>query len=152
MRVVLGRGADQGRPADVDVLDYLLVAHAAPCGGALEGIQVHDDQVDRGDAVLRQGLAVLLAGPHGQQSGEDRRMERLHPPVEDLRESRVVGDRADLDAGVAELGRGAARGDDLHAQIREGAREVHHAALVVDGEQRPLDAQIAGHAGRRQRS
>ncbi len=147
MGVVLGGGADQRRAADVDVLDDLLVAHAAAGGGALEGVQVHDHQVDRSDAVLGQGLAVLLAGPDGEQAGEDGRVQRLHAAVEDLRESRVVLDRADVDAGAAKLRRGPAGGDDLHAELREGAREVDHAALVVDGQQRSFDAEVARHAG-----
>ena len=147
MRVVLGGGADQGRAADVDVLDHLLVADAAAGGGALERVQVHHHEVDRSDAVLGQRLAVLLPGADREQAGEDRGVERLHAAVEDLREPGVVLDRADVDAGAAELRRGAAGRDDLHAQLREGAREVDHAALVVDGQQRTLDAQVARHAG-----
>ena len=147
MRVVLGGRADQGRSADVDVLDHLLVADAAARGGALERVEVHDHEVDRRDAVLGQRLAVLLARADGEQAGEDRRVERLHAAVEDLREPGVVLDRADLDARAAELGGGAAGRDDLHAEVGERAREVDHAALVVDGQQRALDAQVAGHAG-----
>ena len=46
---VLGRGADHRRPADVDVLDELVVGDAAGRSGPLERIEVDADQVDELD-------------------------------------------------------------------------------------------------------
>ena len=56
--VVLGRRAEHGRPADVDVLDGVLERHVGLGDGHLERIEVHRDQVDRADAVLGEGAAM----------------------------------------------------------------------------------------------
>jgi hypothetical protein len=58
-RVVLRGRANHRRPADVDVLDDLGVGHAAPGGGALEGVEVDAHEIDGLDAVLRERGDVL---------------------------------------------------------------------------------------------
>ena len=67
-RVVLGGRPDQGRPADVDVLDHLLLGDTTARRRALERVEVHADQVDRRDAVLGERLAVLLVRAHREQA------------------------------------------------------------------------------------
>jgi hypothetical protein len=145
VRVVLGRRSDQRGTAHVDVLDDLLLRDAAARGRALERIQVHDHQVDRRDAVLGERQPVLLARAHRQQPGEDRRMQGLDAPVEDLGKAGVVLDRPRLDAVLGQLGRRAAGRDDLDAQLCQGASEVDHSTLVENGEEGPLDPQIPRH-------
>ncbi len=88
---VLGAGADHRRPADVDVLEDLLLAGAL--GDRLaEGVEVHRQHRDGHDA------AGLHLGPvRGQrrapeQAAVDPRVERLHPAAEDLGASGVLGD------------------------------------------------------------
>ena len=71
-------------------------------------------------------------------------MQRLDAPVHDLREAREVLDRADVQPGLGQLRRGAAGGDDLDAEVRQAAREIHDAALVRDREQRPPDPDVPG--------
>jgi hypothetical protein len=66
-------------------------------------------------------------------------MQRLDAPVHDLREAGEIVDGPDGDAGALELLRGAARGDDLDAQLGEAAREVDDPALVGDGQQGAAD-------------
>jgi hypothetical protein len=66
--VVLGGGPDQRRAADVDVLDHLLLGHPAARGGALERVEVHAHEVDRGDPVLGQGVPVRLARADRQEA------------------------------------------------------------------------------------
>ena len=63
------------------------------CDTALERVEVHADQVDRLDLVLVERVHVLGFGAHRQQPRVDARVERLHAPVEDLREAGVVLDR-----------------------------------------------------------
>ncbi len=109
------------------------------------GIQVHDHEVDRRDAVLGERHAVVLARAHCEQPGEDRGMQGLDPPVQDLGEARVVLDRAGVDAVLGQLGGRTAGGDDLDAQLCKRACEIDHPALVEHGEQGPLDPQVPRH-------
>ena len=57
---VLRRGAQHRRPADVDHLDGLLLAHVLPAGDLREGIEVDADEVERLDPVLLERLDVGL--------------------------------------------------------------------------------------------
>ena len=70
-------------------------------GGLGERIQVHDDQVDRLDAVRADGRQVVRPMPPGQDAAVDRRVQRLDPAVEHLREP---GDVRDVDHRQAGLG------------------------------------------------
>ena len=50
--MVLGRGAQHRRPADVDVLDRFVIGAVGPRDRRGERIEIDDQQVDRLDAVL----------------------------------------------------------------------------------------------------
>jgi hypothetical protein len=71
-------------------------------------------------------------------------MQRLDAPVHDLGEAREVIDGPDGDTRALELLRGAARGDELDAQLGETGREVDDPALVGDGQQCPPDPYCSG--------
>ena len=63
--MVLGRGADHRRPADVDVLDYDAGLDVLDRNGLLEGIEVDADEVDRRDRLAferRHVLGIVAAG------------------------------------------------------------------------------------------
>ena len=60
VRVILGRSAQHRRSADVDVLDRFLVAAVRARDGLCEGVEIDDEEVDRGDAMSRM---VSLRGP-----------------------------------------------------------------------------------------
>ncbi len=94
--VVLGRGADHRRAADVDVLDDLRLTDAAPRHGRLERIEVDAHEVDLLDVVLGQRRDVLGIGAHGQQARVQARMQRLDAAVHHLRKPGEVLDRAHL--------------------------------------------------------
>jgi hypothetical protein len=146
--VVLGGGADHRRPPDVDVLDHLVLGSVDPGGCALERIEVHADQVDRLDLALAQGGGMLRVVPHREQRGMQVGVQRLHPPVEDLREPGQVLDRADLDPRLPQDRLGPAGGDDLDALPGEPGGEVGDRRLVGDGDQRPAHRQrLAGGLG-----
>jgi hypothetical protein len=66
-------------------------------------------------------------------------MQGLDAAVHDLREAGEVVDGADRDARALELLGGAARGDDLDAQVDEAGREVDDPALVGDGQEGAAD-------------
>ena len=55
--VVLGRGADHGRPADVDLLDKLVERDPGSLRGGRERVEVDDDELERRDR-RRRGAGV----------------------------------------------------------------------------------------------
>ena len=92
-RVVLRRGAHHRRAADVDLLDALVGAGAG--GDRLgERVEVDDDEVERRDAELLELRDVLGLAAVGQDAGVDGGVQRLHPPVQALREAGDLLDRA----------------------------------------------------------
>ena len=64
--MVLGRCAQEGDAADVDLLDCVRERAARAGDGRREGVQVADDDGDRGDGVRRQILLIA-----GDVAGED---------------------------------------------------------------------------------
>jgi hypothetical protein len=140
--VVLRGRADHRRAADVDVLDDLGVLHPAPRRRALERVEVHAHEVDELDLVLCGCSHVVRVAADGEDARVELRMQRLDAAVHDLREAGEVVDRADVQTGVRQLGRGAAGGDDLDAELGETLGEVDDAALVGDREQCPADPDV----------
>ena len=130
--VVLGRGANQGDAADVDVLDQR-VKVGAGAGRLLERIEVDDDHVDAGDAVILHVLHVALKVAAGEDAAEDERVQRLDAAAKNVGE---LGDVRNLDHGharVAEHLRRAGAGKDLPAEFDEAFAEFESAGLVGDG-------------------
>ena len=66
--MVLGRAAQHGGTADVDVLDRICQCHIRLGNCGLKGIQVHHHQIDGMDAVLCAGRFMLCIAPQMQQS------------------------------------------------------------------------------------
>ena len=87
--VVLGRGADQGRAADVDVFDAI-VETGARLNRRLEGIQIDHQQIDGADGVFLHRLLVPGVVAPGQQPAMDLRVQGLDPAVHDLGEPGFV--------------------------------------------------------------
>ena len=99
--MVLGRRPDHRRPADVDLLDQAVeveLAAQGPLGRGGERVEVDDDELERLDAGRRQLLAVGGEAAVGEDPAVDPRVERLHPPVEHLREAGDGGDVGDRQA------------------------------------------------------
>jgi hypothetical protein len=108
VRIILGCGAQHGRSADVDVLDRILERAPRFRNRLLEGVEVHDHQVDGLDAVLLHLPHVLGVVPPAQDPAVHLGVQGLDPPVEHLREAGELRDVLDRDARVAEqFGRAA---------------------------------------------
>ena len=86
--MVLGRRAHQRRPADVDLLDEVLVADAGLRSGLLELVEVDDDDAEGLDALLGQLGAMRRIVEVGQHAAVDARVQGLDPAVEHLRARR----------------------------------------------------------------
>ena len=132
---VLGGGAHHRRPADVDVLERLVEATALR-DLVLERVEVHHHHVDRGNAVRLERLHVLGQVAAREDAAVDLRVQRLHAPVEDLREAGGLRDARHLDARLLELLRGAARRQHLEPALGEAAGELDEALLARDRQQR----------------
>jgi hypothetical protein len=147
--VVLGGGAYEGRPADVDVVDHLGLAGATAVRGPLERIQVHAHEVDRLDPVRVEDRRVLGVGAHGEEPGVDPRVQGLHATFEHLGEPGQVLDRAGLDARVGQLASRAPGRDELDPEVCEATGEVDEPALVGDAKEGAADAYLGGRVQRR---
>ena len=145
--VVLGGGADQGGAADVDVFDAVVVGRSSGNRG-FEGVEVHRDEVDRGDVVFAHLGQVLGQVAAAEDAAVDLRDQGFDTAVEDFGEAGVVGDLFHRDTGLAQGFGGAAGGEDFDAVGSEGAGEVDEAGFVGDGDQGAADGDDAGH-GRR---
>ena len=137
-RVVLRRGADHGRPTDVDLLDALVESSA---GGhsLLERVEVDHDEIERLDAQLLQLVYVAVLAQVREDAGVHARVQRLHAAVEHLREAGHVRNLGDRHTRVSDALRGGAGGDDLHARLAERAGELLQPGLVVDADQSALN-------------
>ena len=58
--MVLGRAAQHGRTADIDILDGVFERAVRLRDGGFERIQVHHDEVDEVDTVLLGFVEVLV--------------------------------------------------------------------------------------------
>ena len=139
--VVLGRGANHGRTADVDVLDGVFQRHASLGDGRGEGVEVHADQIDGRDAVRCYGRQVFWQVATGQDAAVYLRMQRLDAAVEHFREAGVVADFGDGQAGVTQH-LGSAPVDSRLTPERRGPERIRDAPLVGDGNQRCLMVRV----------
>ncbi len=143
--MVLRRGADHRRAADVDVLDAVVIA-CAPRDRVLERVEVDDEEIDRGDAVGRHGARMLFVGADREQAAMDFRMQRLDAAVHHLRKPGEIGDVAHREPGRGERLGGAAGRDELDAVSRERAGEIDEPGLVRHREKGAAHpAQLIGH-------
>ncbi len=140
--VVLRRGADHRRPADVDVLDRDLVGDFVPGDSLLEGVEVDADEVDRLDPLALQRRHVLGVAAPRQERRVQPRVQGLHPAAEDLLLAGELGDVGHLEAGLAQRRRGAAGREDLDPERRQPLGEVGDAGLVGDRDQCPAHPQL----------
>jgi len=143
--VVLGRGADHGGTADVDVLDAG-VEIGALGDGRLERIEADDEEIDRLDVVRTHGGGVIRVVADGEQAAMDLRMQRLHPAVHHFGEAGHLGDVADGNARFRQRLAGASGRDELDSLRRQRTRELDEARLVGNGNEGASDAAEAfGH-------
>ncbi len=133
--MVLGRGADQRRSADIDILDASFRL-GATANRVLERIERDGEEIDVGNAVILKRLFVRGVAAHRKQTAMDLGMQRLHPPVHHLRHAGDVGDVDDIEARLAQQLGGAAGGDELDALSAQALGKLHHARLVADRKER----------------
>ncbi len=87
--MVLRRGADQCRAANVDVLDTNFVRSALR-NDSLKWVQVHRNQIDRSYAMLRHLCDMLWQIAPPQDAAMNLRHQGLHPAVQDFGKARML--------------------------------------------------------------
>ena len=127
--VVLGRRADHGWPANVDILDAGCKI-AARRHGLLKRIKGHINDIDGANTVLGHGLGVMFGVADAQQAPMDHRVQGLDPTVHHLRETRQVGHVLDSQACRRDGRLGAAGGNQLHPHPRKRPGGLHQSGLV----------------------
>ncbi|GBC87244.1 hypothetical protein HRbin12_01247 [bacterium HR12] len=148
---VLRRRPHHRRTPDVDLLDHLLGSGAAR-DGLPERVEVHDDEIEGLDTLLRELPLVLRVPPIGEDAGVDPRVEGLHPPAEHLREPGDLLDRRHGHARLAERRGRPPRGDERGPPRHEAPGELHRPRLVVHRQQRPADRTDLAHPPSRRSS
>ena len=138
--MILGRAAEHGRTADIDVFDRLMQAHPGAGDGLLEGIKIHDHQINRWNLMGRRGGFMLRVAPNVQQSTVDFGMQRFDPAVQHFRKARVGAQISDLQPGLAEGFGGASGRDQLDPGRLQGLGQVNQAGLVGNREQCACDS------------
>jgi hypothetical protein len=88
--------------------------------GLLEGIEVHDDEVDRVDPQSSEFVDMRRLLPVGEDPGMDMRVQRLDPPAQALGEAGQIGHLDDRDPGCPQRGRRRAGRDDADPTRDEG--------------------------------
>ena len=118
--------------------------HSGPRHGLLEGIEVHDDEIDGEERVRLHGAHVGRVIATMEDSGVDPGVEGLHPSVEHLGEPGEGLDGRDPDARGLEGPGGPAGREDLDAELPETAGKLEEAGLVRDAEDRAADGMSSG--------
>ena len=131
---VLGSGAQQGHPTDVDLLDRPRFVERS--GPLLERIQGDGHQIDGLDAALGQRPEIVRLIAARQDRPMNVRMERLHATTEQLRESGPRLDRRHRHSGALEMAGRPTRGENARVALGKRAGELDRAALVRQREQR----------------
>ena len=124
--VVLGRRPDEGRAADVDLLDRGLRG---------EEVEIDDHHIEDLDVVRRQRLHVFRIALVGDDASEDVGMERADPPIEHLREAGDMLDEGSFQTGVPESFGGPTGGHQGAADMGESCGEGYETGLVGDREE-----------------
>ena len=88
---VLGRRADEGHAADVDLLHSRAQVDGRGAHRLHKGVEVDHDHVDRHDALRREILHVGRPGPVRQDTGMDSRVEGFDAPLQHLGKTSDVG-------------------------------------------------------------
>ena len=131
--VVLRRGANHRRPADVDLLDRLLESDAVAQDRVHEGIEVAAHEVDLPQAMLLERVHVLAAVAPCQDASVHARVKSLDPAVHHLGKAGQVADRAHIDGRVLDRLERAAGGEKLVAEALQAAREGREPGFVANG-------------------
>jgi hypothetical protein len=132
---VLGCRSDHARPPYIDFLDQRIEGDVRPGRRLDERVQIGDDEIDGGDAVLAEGRHVVGPPATSKDAAVNGGVERLHTAVHDLRKTGDLGDGGHFDPGGLErLGR-AARGYQCVAPGLQGLGKRQKTSLIRNADE-----------------
>ncbi len=140
-RKILCGCPDHCRPADVDLLDRLIHANPRVSNGFAKWVEVGHDQIDRWNPMRSELFEMGCVVTTRKQPGVDAWMERLDAPIQQFRKTGDIRYGRHLHAGSRQLLVGAACGDDLKAQVRQGLGQFDNTGLIENAEERAHSAE-----------
>ena len=132
---VFSRTAHHGGAADVDVLNRIRKRATGIGHGRFKRVQIDDQQVDGGNAVILQGCHMRGQIAPRQQAAMNLWVQGFDAAIQHFRKARVVGHFCDRQTVVSEQFGGAAGGQQLDAQRVQALGQFKKAGFVRDGEQ-----------------
>ncbi|VGP97437.1 hypothetical protein SB00610_04778 [Klebsiella quasipneumoniae subsp. similipneumoniae] len=135
--VVLRRGADHGRAADIDVFHRVFQRASFASDGLGKRIEVNDHHIDRRDPVLLHDAVILTAT--AEDAAVYFRMQGFHASIHHFRETGVVRDFGYRQAFICQQASGAASGQQLDTTSGKRLREFDDTGLVRNTEQSAAD-------------
>mmetsp|Transcript_96186 Transcript_96186/g.248730 ORF Transcript_96186/g.248730 Transcript_96186/m.248730 type:complete len:294 (+) Transcript_96186:592-1473(+) len=143
--VVLGGRADHARATDVHVLNACGKVAGVLGHGLVEGIEVHDGQINWPDAVLDHLGLMLRIAPGSEQPTMDLRVQGLHAAIQDFGRASVISNILHCAANLPQLRRSAACGEHVHIVGRQELAQLLDTRLVKDGHQGSPDLDLVLH-------
>ena len=134
--MVLGRTAQHGRSADVDVFNGILKRSSLFLNSLLERIEVHHHHVDGRNVVGLHLLHVLWIGAHGKQTTVYLRVQSLHATVHNFREAGHIADTDGFHACGLQRFAGAAGRDNFKTQFGKFLSKRHYAFFIAHTDNR----------------
>jgi len=98
---ILGRGAQHGRTANIDILDTVLKSRARR-HGRFERVEVDINEIDRLDTVFFCVSLVAVIVAQIKQAAMHGRVQRLHPPIHHFRIAGEISDVFDVEPSFFE--------------------------------------------------
>lgn len=129
--VILGRGAEHGRTAHVDVLDGHFPGTGETSDGYFERVQIHHDHVHHLDPEIGEHATMLWRSLR-QHAGQNAGVERLDASLETFGEVRDLIHVHDWHVMFAQEFRRPTGRDDFPAQSVKTPRELIDPVLVRD--------------------
>ena len=142
MGVVLGRRADHGRAANVDILDAHFVRPAAR-NRLLKGVEIHNQQINGKYAVLMHGVFMRGQVAVAEEAAVHHGMQSLDAAIHHFRKFCQLAHIFDRNTRRRNRAMRAARRDKFDAALMQSFRLVDEAGFIRNGEQRALDGRKA---------
>src|SRR5690606_10012625 len=127
-----------GGSANVYIFNAGIVIRAA-IDGFDEGIEIDDDKVNVGNAVIILCLHMIGVVAHGQDAAVNGRVQGFDAAIHHFGKAGMLGDFLDRNAGVLDGFIGAAGGEKFDAVLAEFLGEFDESGFVGYGNQRAFD-------------
>src|SRR5205085_1415292 len=132
-------GANHRWSTDVDLFDCFFACYTLASDRLRKRIEIHNDHIDRLDAVLLHRGNVFRVIAQSQQTPVNARMKSFDASIHHLGKTRHVRNIAHVNPGVTQNPGAAAGADDFHVEMFEFASEVDDSGFVRDTDKGAFD-------------